>query len=265
MSRRWVSLPVVSSGLFVLLASCVSATYGGGSHNGLPVYGFKVIHVYPHDRTAYTQGLEFRDGFLYEGTGLNGESTLRKVDLKTGKVLERTELASRYFGEGITLLNGRVTQLTWQSHVGYVYEQSTFHLLRNFSYPGEGWGIANDGRVIYMSDGTAQIRCLEPGTLSEIRRFTVHENDEKVEALNELEWVRGEIFANVYQTDRIVRISPEDGRVLGWIDLTGLLPSGDRQGVDVLNGIAYDANSDRLFVTGKLWPKLFEIRLKERH
>jgi len=228
----------------------------------VPTYGFEVVHTYPHDRSAYTQGLEFRGGFLYEGTGLNGRSTLRKVDLQTGKVLEAISIPGQFFGEGITVLNGRITQLTWRSRVGYVYDQKTFRFLRNFSYEGEGWGLANDGQVIYMSDGTSQIRCLDPQTLGEIRRFTVHDSNENIQALNELEWVRGELFANIYQTDRIVRISPKDGQVLGWIDLSGLLPVEDRVGVDVLNGIAYDSMGDRLFVTGKLWPKLFEIRLR---
>ena len=238
--------------------------HAGPRGTSVSAFGFDVVNVYPHDHSAFTQGLEFRGGFLYEGTGLNGRSTLRKVDLKTGRILEQTELPRQFFGEGITVLNGRITQLTWQSHIGYVYDQRTFHLLKNFSYVGEGWGLANDGQVIYMSDGTPEIRCLEPGTLSEIRRFTVHEGSNRVEALNELEWVRGELFANVWQTDRVVRISPKDGRVLGWINLSGLLPTEDREGADVLNGIAYDSMGDRLFVTGKLWPKLFEIRLRSR-
>ena len=257
-------LPAPTIGLLVLLASFALVTHAGQRDTHVPVFSFEVVHIYPHDHSAFTQGLEYRGGFLYEGTGLNGQSTLRKVDLLTGRVLEQTALANQFFGEGITVLNGRVTQLTWQSHIGYVYDQGAFHLLRNFSYLGEGWGLANDGQVIYMSDGTPQIRCLDPGTLGEIRRFTVHEGNKNIEALNELEWVRGELYANVWQTDRIVRISPKDGRVLGWIDLSGLLPQEDRQGADVLNGIAYDAMGDRLFVTGKLWPKLFEIRLRPK-
>jgi glutaminyl-peptide cyclotransferase len=227
----------------------------------VPEYGFQVIHVYPHDRRSFTQGLEFHGDFLYEGTGLEGHSMLRKEELETGKVIQEIDLAPSFFGEGITVLNGHIDQLTWQSHVGFVYDLPSFRLLRQFSYPGEGWGLANDGRQIYMSDGTAQIRCLDPGTLQEKRRFTVHEGEVKVAQLNELEWVRGEIYANVWGTDRIVRISPVDGRVLGWIDLAGLLPADDRTAeTDVLNGIAYDPVAGRLFVTGKLWPKLFEIR-----
>ena len=259
------STATLTTGLFTLLfASCALLAHAHWHGTDVPVFGFKVINTYPHDPSAFTQGLEFRGGFFYEGTGLNGRSTLRKVDLLTGHVLEQIALPDQFFGEGITVLNGRVTQLTWQSHIGYVYDQRTFHLLKNFSYAGEGWGLANDGQRIYMSDGTAQIRCLDPGTLGEVRRFTVHEGSQNIEALNELEWVRGELFANVWQTDRIARISPRDGRILGWIDLSGLLLKEDRPGADVLNGIAYDAMGDRLFVTGKLWPKLFEIRLRAR-
>ncbi len=234
----------------------------GTLSGSVPRYRFQVVQVYPHDRQAFTQGLEFRDGFLYEGTGLKGRSTLRKEDLESGKVLQEIELAPQFFGEGITVLDSRITQLTWQSHVGYVYDQSSFRMLKNFSYQGEGWGLTNDGKQIYMSDGTAQIRCLDPETLHELRRFTVRDGGEEINELNELEWVRGEIYANIWGTDRIARISPSDGRVVGWIDLAGLLPEKDRTSeTDVLNGIAYDAAADRLFVTGKLWPKLFQIKL----
>lgn len=221
--------------------------------------------MFPHDPKAFTQGLEYRGGFLYEGTGLHGQSSLRKEELETGKVLQEANLPERYFGEGITVINGRIVELTWQAHEGFVYDQPTFRMLRDFSYPGEGWGLANDGKFIYMSDGTSAIRVLDPSTLAEIRRFTVHEGDQQIVRLNELEWIRGELFANVWTTDRIVRISPQDGRVVGWIDLAGLLPPQDRsQNVDVLNGIAYDAMGDRLFVTGKLWPKLFQIKLRRK-
>lgn len=227
-----------------------------------PQYTYRIVHVYPHDPQAFTQGLEYRGGFLYEGTGLRGHSTLRKVELRTGKVLREIELDNGFFGEGITVIDGRVVQLTWQAQEGFVYDQQTFRQLHTFQYPGEGWGLTNDGKRIYMSDGTAQIRCLDPLTLKELRRFTVHDGDRQITELNELEWVRGEIYANVWQTDRIARIAPSDGRVLGWIDLSGILPKQDQTGqVDVLNGIAYDSMGDRLFVTGKLWPKLFEIRV----
>ena len=177
-------------------------------------------------------------------------------------MLQSMPLDPQYFGEGITLLNGHIFEITWQHHLGFVYDQTTFHQLRTFDYPGEGWGLTNDGKQIFMSDGTADIRCWDPVTLREKRRFTVHEGERPVLLLNELEYVRGEIYANVWQTDRIARISPVDGRVLGWINLAGLLTPEERShGADVLNGIAYDAHHDRLFVTGKFWPKLFEIRV----
>jgi len=227
-----------------------------------PVYGYKIVHTYPHDRKAFTQGLEYRGGFLYEGTGLNGRSSLRKVALESGKVLQEIRLDSKYFGEGITLLDQRVIELTWESHRGFIYDRNTFQLIRSFEYPGEGWGLTNDGRQIYMSDGTAQIRIWNPSTLQETHRITVHDGPAPTELLNELEYVNGEIYSNVWQTDRIARIAPADGRVTGWIDLSGLLTAADRrEGADILNGIAYDSLGDRLFVTGKLWPKLFEIQL----
>jgi glutamine cyclotransferase len=223
----------------------------------------QVIHVYPHDRSAFTQGLEYRGGFLYEGTGLNGHSSLREEELESGRIVREIALPSEYFGEGITVINGTIVQLTWRSHIGFVYQQPTFSFLRNFEYPGEGWGLTNDGSHIYMSDGTSQIRCWDPFSLHESRRITVREGAREIDKLNELEYVRGELYANVWGSDRIARISPADGRLLGWIDASGLLTAEDRQGdaVDVLNGIAYDAMGDRLFLTGKLWPKLFEVKL----
>ena len=230
-----------------------------------PVSGYRVVHVYPHDRGAFTQGLEFRAGFLYEGTGLNGQSSLRKVRLETGEVLQDIRLDPQYFGEGITVFNQKIFELTWRSQIGFVYDQNSFRQERSFNYPGEGWGLANDGSEIFMSDGTAEIRVWDPVTLREKRRFTVRDAGQPVEHLNELECVRGEIYANVWQTDRIVRIAPDTGRVLGWVDLTGLLKPADRaENTDVLNGIAYDALGDRLLVTGKLWPKLFEIKIVPR-
>lgn len=221
------------------------------------------MHVYPHDPNAFTEGLEYRGGFLYEGTGLNGRSTLRKVELQSGKVLQQIPIDPQYFGEGITVFGQRIIELTLRAEKGFVYDRGTFRQTRTFDYPGEGWGLTNDGRQIFMSDGTAEIRCWNPETLREIRRFTVHDGKSSVDQLNELEFVRGEIFANVWQTDKIARISPLDGHVTGWIDLAGLLRESDRvaSGADVLEGIAYDSLGDRLFVTGKLWPKLFEIQL----
>jgi glutamine cyclotransferase len=248
MMRKWL----FASAALLLAALARAAT---------PEYGYQVVHVYPHDPKAFTQGLEYRGGFLYEGTGLEGRSSLRKVKLETGEVLQQVNLPGQYFGEGITVFNQQIFELTWKAQVGFVYDQNNLRNLRSFGYPGEGWGLANDGVQIYMSDGSAQIRIWDPASLREQKRLTVHDGARQIERLNELEWVSGEIYANVWQTDRIARISPADGRVTGWIDLAGILPAQDRAGVDVLNGIAYDSLGGRLFVTGKLWPKLFEIKL----
>src|SRR5213594_1878093 len=185
--------------------------------------GYRVVKSYPHDRTAFTQGLEFRDGFLYEGTGLVGRSSLRKVRLDTGQVVQKFDVPQPFFGEGITVFNQQIFQLTYTTQTGFVYDKSSFKLLKSFSYSGEGWGMTNDGKQIYMSDGTAQIRVWDPASLKEIRRITVKDGSGSISNLNELEFVRGEIFANVWHEDRIARISPANGRVLGWIDLAGLL------------------------------------------
>jgi glutamine cyclotransferase len=225
-------------------------------------YTYEIVRAFPHDRTAFTQGLEYHEGFLYEGTGLHGRSSLRKVELETGQVVQRVDLDSEFFGEGITLVGNEIVQLTYQSQTGFVYGLNDFHLRRRFSYSGEGWGLATDGREVFMSDGTAEIRVLDPRTLAEKRRVRVHDGSNPIAQLNELEYVDGEIFANVWQTDRIARISPRSGEVAGWIDLAGLLSPMYRTGsVDVLNGIAYDPARKRLFVTGKLWPSVFQIRL----
>jgi len=226
-----------------------------------PEYGFKIIHVFPHDRTAFTEGLEYHDGFLYESTGLEGKSVLRKVRLETGQPLQEIRLPAEIFGEGITMIHSQMVQLTYKTEIGYVYDAATFKQLRTFTYRGQGWSLTNDGSRIFMDDGTAQIRIWGIETLQEKKRITVHDGVRPIDQLNELEWVKGELYANVWHSDRIARISPSDGRVVGWIDLKGILPSSDREGIDVLNGIAYDAQGDRLFVTGKLWPKLFEIKL----
>jgi glutaminyl-peptide cyclotransferase len=229
-------------------------------HALTPVYGYKVLRTYPHDRTAFTQGLEIHDGVLYESTGR--QSSLRRVNLETGEVLQRVDLPAEYFGEGLTVLNHRIVQLTWKSQIGFVYDQQTFALLQQFTYPGQGWGLTNDGTHLYISDGSSVIRCWDATSFKELSRLSVHDGDRPVEDLNELEFVRNEIYANVFRSDRLVRISPTDGRVLGWIDLTGLLAESDRQPpVNFLNGIAFDAATNRLFVTGKLWPKLFQIEI----
>jgi glutamine cyclotransferase len=227
---------------------------------------YRVIKTYPHDKTSFTQGLEYRDGFFYEGTGLVGRSSLRKINVNTGQVVQKYDVPQPFFGEGITVLNDKIFQLTYKTETGFIYDKSTFRVLGTFKYPGEGWGMTNDGKQIYMSDGTAQIRVWDPTTLKELRRITVRDGARTITDLNELEFARGEILANVWHQDRIARISPADGRVLGWIDLAGLLPKAERPSDPeaVLNGIAYDAAGDRLFITGKLWPKIFEIKLAVR-
>jgi glutamine cyclotransferase len=228
----------------------------------IPVYGYKIVKTYPHDPYAFTQGLVYENGVLYEGTGLYGQSTLRMVELETGQVLKLRRLDPRYFGEGITIWKNRIVQLTWQEKTGFVYDKASFDLLKEFSYTTEGWGITHDGQKLIMSDGSAHLYFLDPETFQEIGRLTVTENDKPVVRLNELEFIKGVIYANIWQTDRIAMISLETGRVETWIDLAGLLKPEDRKGSeDVLNGIAYDAQGDRLFVTGKLWPKLFHIEL----
>ena len=227
-----------------------------------PVSGYEIVRTYPHDPRAFTQGLFFLDGFLYEGTGLNGQSGIRKVKLENGEVVQVQKLDAQYFGEGIAPVDDTIVQLTWQAGVGFVYDRQTFERLRSFTYEGEGWGLTYDGTRLIMSDGTPVLRFLDPKTLEVTGRVEVKDGGRPVDDLNELEMVKGEIFANVWSTDRIARISPKTGAVTGWIDLRGLLSPADAKGVDVLNGIAYDAAKDRLFVTGKLWPKLFEIRVR---
>jgi glutaminyl-peptide cyclotransferase len=234
------------------------------SQTAVPTYGYQVVRSFPHDRAAFTQGLFFRNGFLYESTGLNGRSGIRKVKLETGEVLQSQPLDARYFGEGITDWHGAIVQITWQSEIGFVYDINTFEQTKTFGYKGEGWGITHDGTRLIMSDGSSSLRFLDPATLKETGRLTVRDANGPVERLNEVECVKGEILANVWQTERVARISPKDGRVTGWIDLSGLLTPAERAGTDVLNGIAYDAAGDRLFVTGKLWPRVFEIKVVKR-
>jgi len=251
---------------FVVAAAAALLAAGCGSQSSLaqetPVYGYQVIHTYPHDPFAFTQGLFYLDGFLYEGTGLNARSSIRKVRLETGEVIQKRDVPEQYFGEGIVNWNGRLLELTWTTHVGFTYGLQDFSPQGQFQYPGEGWGLTQDGKRIIMSDGSEQLRFWDPATLQETGRITVTDQGRPIRDLNELEWVKGEIYANVWQTNRIARIDPNTGKVTGWIDLTGILSPAERieEGA-VLNGIAYDAKGDRLFVTGKLWPKLFEVRL----
>ena len=226
-------------------------------------YGYKIIHTYPHDRDAFTQGLFYDGGVLYEGTGQES-SSLRKVELESGKVLQQLNLPSNLFGEGITLYNGRIFQVTWRSRVGFVYDKSTFRQINKIYYQTEGWGLTTIDDKIVMSDGSNVIYFFEPEMFTVISRIEVYDNEHKVDTLNELEYINGEIWANIWMTDLIARIDPSTGKVLGYIDLKGILndPEADTR-VNVLNGIAFDKAGNRIFVTGKNWPKLFEIRLTE--
>ena len=237
------------------------------SESALPaVYSYLVVNTYLHDPNAFTQGLVFEDGIFYEGTGQYGASDIRKVAPATGEVLAEKRLSEQYFGEGIAVFGDRLYQLTWKAGICFVYDKNTFALQTQFSYPTEGWGLTHDGEKLLMSDGTNIIYFRHPDTFEEMGRIEVTDIAGPVHYLNELEYIEGQLFANVWRTDRIVRIDPKTGAVTGWIDLTGLLPAADRSQhrVDVLNGIAYDARADRLFVTGKWWPKVFEIRLDKR-
>ena len=246
----------------VVACACGPASQAG---DGIPEYGYEVVHEYPHDPQAFTEGLFYLDGFLYEGTGLNGSSSIRKVKLETGEVLQKRDIPEQYFGEGIINWKGRLLEMTYKSEVGFIYDLASFTPKGEFHYPGEGWAFTTDGKRIIMDDGTPQLRFWDPETLRETSRLTVTDDSGPVKNLNELEWVKGEIYANIWQTFRIARINPETGKVVGWIDLTGILSPADQAGhVDVLNGIAYDAQHDRLFVTGKMWPKIFEIKLVKK-
>jgi glutamine cyclotransferase len=223
---------------------------------------YKVVHTYPHDAQAFTQGLIYLDGHLYESTGLNGRSSLRMEDLDTGRALQFLSVPSKYFAEGLTDWGSTLIQLTWENHIALVYDRFSFHLLRTFPFSGEGWGLTHDATHLILSDGTPDLRFLDPATFREVRRVTVKDHGTPVKELNELEFVHGEIYANIWHSDRIARVSPATGKVLGWIDLTGLLPAAEHSSAEsVLNGIAWDSAHDRLFVTGKLWPKLFEIKV----
>ncbi|MFC2056923.1 glutaminyl-peptide cyclotransferase [Chloroflexota bacterium] len=228
----------------------------------VPTYTFTILDSYIHDRDAFTQGLAFENGALYEGTGLHGKSSLRRVDLKTGNVLQVYTLPYEYFGEGITIFRDTVIQLTQRSKKGFVYDKNSFDVLREFTYETEGWGITHDGKRLIMSDGTSTLYFLDADTFEIIDHIQVHGNNKPINNLNELEFIDGQIYANIWLTENIAIIDPQDGRVTGWIDLSGILPpQSDGKPVDVLNGIAYDAANGRLFVTGKLWPQLFEIEL----
>jgi len=252
--------------LSIVFLSAAPGDQRPGQSSRTPVSTYRVVHVYPHDPQAFTQGLVYRDGMLYEGTGLNGRSSIRKVKLENGEVLQIQKVDSQYFGEGIAVVNDTIYELTWQSGIGFLYDRETFKRKGTFTYRGEGWGLTYDGQRLIMSDGSAFLRFLDPATQKELSRIEVKDGTTPILNLNELEFVKGEVFANIWQTERIARISTKTGRVTGWIELTGLLTPREAQEAlaagGVLNGIAYDAAGDRLFVTGKLWPKLFEIKIQ---
>ena len=226
-------------------------------------YSYEVVNSYPHDKNAFTQGLEYYNGHLYEGTGLKGESTLRKVNLKSGKVIKNHKLADKYFGEGITIFNNKIYQLTWKSKTGFIYNLN-FELIDRFSYNYQGWGLTHNKKHLILSDGTNLIRFLDPKTLELVRKIKVTKNNKRITNINELEYIQGKIYANIWQEDYIVIINPSDGKIEGIIDLKGIINSRKYDyELNVLNGIAYDNENDRLFITGKLWPKIFEIKIKK--
>lgn len=234
------------------------------AHDTIPVYGYRVVHSYPHDPQAYTEGLLYLDGHLYESTGQVGSSSVRKVELETGKVLQSAPTPWPDYGEGIAVWKNRLIQLTWKNQEGFIYDLATLKPLARFPYAGEGWALTSDGKQLYMSDGTPVIRILDPDTLKQTGQIDVTADGQPLQNINELEWVKGQIYANVWLTTRIARIDPASGKVTGWIELAGLVPKPQQLADptnDVLNGIAWDAQHDRLFVTGKCWPKLYEIRL----
>ena len=233
--------------------------------DSVPVYSYQVINTWPHDPEAYTQGLVFHDGVLFESTGLRGASSLRRVELKTGKVKKKLEVAREYFAEGMTIFQDKIFQLTWQGQKGFVYNLKKFKQEGEFTYEGEGWGLTHDGHSLILSDGTNRIRFLDPVSFQVQRTISVYDNGQPLTDLNELEYIKGEIYANIWRSDRIVRLDPHTGKINAWIDMTGLHHQGEEENPEnCLNGIAYDAEQDRLFVTGKRWPQLFEIRLVKK-
>ncbi len=272
-SRNRVRLISLSAVIFLFLLSSGCQTGAVANHSAtnnadkdsVPKYGYEIVNTWPHDKDAYTQGLVFHEGKLLESTGQEGRSSLRRVEPETGKIMNMINVPRPYFAEGITLFKGKIYQLTWQHQLGFVYDAESFEKLSEFSYLGEGWGLTNDGSSLIMSDGTNRIRFLNPDNFRVNRTISVLEGRTAVSSLNELEYVHGEIYANIWHKERVARIDAQTGRVVGWIDLTGLRALSDANDNEAVpNGIAYDENNDRLFVTGKLWPKLYEIRVKRQ-
>ena len=251
-------------GLQTCLAFFALATLGcvPVGQPSVPVWRAKIVATFPHDPGAYTQGLVIQNGQMYEGTGRNGASSLRHVDRTTGAILKSTPLDEKYFGEGITILNGTIYQLTWRNNICFTYDLESLQYKEHFKYPYEGWGVTNDGKLLIVSDGSSDIRFVDPSTFKEVRKISVKQGTERIKNLNELEFINGEIWANVWYDDRVARISPESGQILGWVDLSNLFPKNQRKDKDqVLNGIAQDPDSKKIYATGKNWPKLFEIEI----
>jgi glutaminyl-peptide cyclotransferase len=244
------------------IAALLTVVFPASLPAATPVSGYTIVAELPHSTRSHTEGFFYRDGLFYEGTGLKGNSAILVIEPESGKVLQRRSLPQQYFGEGIVDWEPDIYEWTWQSHICFVYDRFSLRPTRQFSYTGEGWGITRMAREIITSDGTATLRFRDPATFREMRHVMVKDGTTPVEQLNELEYVKGEIYANIWHSDRIARISPRDGHVIGWIDLIGLMPANRRPNAEsVLNGIAYDAKHDRLFVTGKQWPSVFEIKI----
>jgi glutamine cyclotransferase len=260
---------ILSFALFLTFSLCTSSCAGDSTANsnranGVPTYGYEVVNTYSHARDSFTQGLEYHNGKLFESAGGEGTSSLRVVELDSGKVLDKVDVPMPYFAEGLTLFNGKLHQLTWQNEVGFIYDANSLSKIDQFRYDGEGWGLTNDGTSLILSDGTNRIRFIDPGSFKVSRTIAVLDGNKPIDSLNELEYINGEIYANIWHRDMIAIINPQTGKVNAWLNLTGLLKPGEVHDEEaVLNGIAFDAGSNRLFVTGKLWPKLFEIRVKK--
>jgi glutamine cyclotransferase len=260
--RRGFFMGVLLAAMLAGVFACSNSSPVGQAADAVPVYKYQVVNSWQHDAEAYTQGLVFHDGSLFESTGLRGASSLRRVELKTGKVKKKLDVARPFFAEGMTIFHDKIFQLTWQDKKGFIYDLKKFRQDGEFTYDGEGWGLTHDNQSLILSDGTNRIRFLDPVSFQVLRTISVYDNGQPLMDLNELEYIKGEIYANIWKTDRIVRIDPSTGKINAWIDMAGLRYWADENpSENCLNGIAYDAENDRIFVTGKRWPQLFEIRL----